>query len=153
MLDFTQATDQLRPQGREAGALFRGPRARRSNQPGPCHRQRRPAVVQDMIHRQLLGCCVRLPAFRAYAVEYRRKRPAVDCSSSQSPSSCAVIKAVFMAELREESGERCCTLMAEHLIGRGPQCALRLDPKYVSTQHAVIRWSGNGWELIDRASR
>jgi hypothetical protein len=58
-----------------------------------------------------------------------------------------------MAELREESGDRCCVLMAEHLIGRGPQCALRLEPKYVSTQHAVIRWSGNGWELIDRASR
>jgi len=58
-----------------------------------------------------------------------------------------------MAELREEGGDRCCTLMAEHLIGRGPQCALRLTPKYVSTQHAVIRWSGNGWELIDRASR
>jgi len=58
-----------------------------------------------------------------------------------------------MAELREQSGERSCILMAEHLIGRGPQCALRLTPKYVSTQHAVIRWSGNGWELIDRASR
>jgi len=58
-----------------------------------------------------------------------------------------------MAELREESGERSCILMAEHLIGRGPQCALRLAPKYVSTQHAVIRWSGSGWELIDRASR
>jgi len=58
-----------------------------------------------------------------------------------------------MAELREEGGDRCCTLMAEHLIGRGPQCALRLTPQYVSTQHAVIRWTGNGWELIDRASR
>jgi len=58
-----------------------------------------------------------------------------------------------MAELREESGERSVILMADHLIGRGPQCALRLTPKYVSTQHAVIRWSGNGWELIDRASR
>ena len=58
-----------------------------------------------------------------------------------------------MAELRAESGERSVILMADHLIGRGPQCALRLTPKYVSTQHAVIRWSGNGWELIDRASR
>jgi len=58
-----------------------------------------------------------------------------------------------MAELREESGQRSCILMAEHLIGRGPQCALRLSPQYVSTQHAVIRWTGNGWELIDRASR
>jgi len=58
-----------------------------------------------------------------------------------------------MAELREEGGERRCILMAAHLNGRDPQCALRLTPKYVSTQHAVIRWSGKGWELIDRASR
>ena len=58
-----------------------------------------------------------------------------------------------MAELRDERGARSCILMAEHLIGRGPQCALRLNPSYVSSQHAVIRWSGNGWELIDRGSR
>ena len=58
-----------------------------------------------------------------------------------------------MAELREESGTRSCILMAEHLIGRGPQCALRLSPNYVSSQHAVVRWSGNGWELLDRGSR
>jgi pSer/pThr/pTyr-binding forkhead associated (FHA) protein len=44
-------------------------------------------------------------------------------------------------------------LMPEHLIGRGPQCALRLAKNYVSSQHAVIRWFGNGWELLDRASR
>jgi len=58
-----------------------------------------------------------------------------------------------MAELREMAGTRRCTLMAEHLIGRGPQCVLRLSPAYVSSQHAVIRWSGNGWELLDRGSR
>lgn len=58
-----------------------------------------------------------------------------------------------MAELREERGARTCVLMAEHLIGRGPQCALRLDARYVSSQHALIRWSGNGWELLDRGSR
>lgn len=60
-----------------------------------------------------------------------------------------------MAELREERGTRSCILMAEHLIGRGPQCALRLPAtaNYVSSQHAVIRWSGNGWELLDRGSR
>lgn len=58
-----------------------------------------------------------------------------------------------MAELREERGSGSCVLLAEHLIGRGPQCALRLDARYVSSQHAVIRWSGNGWELIDRGSR
>jgi hypothetical protein len=58
-----------------------------------------------------------------------------------------------MAELRQERGERSCILMAEHLIGRGPQCALRLSANYVSSQHALIRWSGNGWEVLDRGSR
>jgi hypothetical protein len=61
--------------------------------------------------------------------------------------------AVFMAELREASGKRGCVLTPEHLIGRGPQCALRLTGNYVSSQHAVIRWFGNGWELLDRGSR
>jgi FHA domain-containing protein len=58
-----------------------------------------------------------------------------------------------MAELREVSGSRQCVLTPEHLIGRGPQCALRLAGKHVSSQHAVIRWFGNGWELLDRGSR
>lgn len=58
-----------------------------------------------------------------------------------------------MAELREASGARQCVLMPEHLIGRGPQCALRLTGNYVSSQHAVIRWFGHGWELLDRGSR
>lgn len=58
-----------------------------------------------------------------------------------------------MAELREESGQRSCILMAEHLIGRGPQCALRLSANYISSQHAVIRWAGNCWEVLDRGSR
>jgi pSer/pThr/pTyr-binding forkhead associated (FHA) protein len=58
-----------------------------------------------------------------------------------------------MAELREADGTRACILTPEHLIGRGPQCALRLAGNYVSSQHAVIRWVGNGWELLDRGSR
>jgi hypothetical protein len=58
-----------------------------------------------------------------------------------------------MAELREASGTRSCVLTTEHLIGRGPQCALRLTGSYVSSQHAVIRWFGQGWELLDRGSR
>jgi hypothetical protein len=58
-----------------------------------------------------------------------------------------------MAELREMNGPRSCVLTPEHLIGRGPQCALRLTGNYVSSQHAVIRWFGHGWELLDRGSR
>ena len=58
-----------------------------------------------------------------------------------------------MAELREVNGDRSCVLEPEHLVGRGSQCALRLTPSYVSAQHAVIRWNGRAWELIDRGSR
>jgi hypothetical protein len=39
------------------------------------------------------------------------------------------------------------------LIGRGPQCALRLGAPYVSTQHALVRWNGFAWEVLDRGSR
>jgi hypothetical protein len=59
-----------------------------------------------------------------------------------------------MAKLLEESSKRSRVLLSEHLIGRGPQCALRLaDRNYVSSQHAVVRWAGNAWEALDRGSR
>ena len=59
-----------------------------------------------------------------------------------------------MAKLLEDSSKRACVLLSEHLIGRGPQCALRLAEKnYVSSQHAVVRWAGNCWEALDRGSR
>ena len=58
-----------------------------------------------------------------------------------------------MAELRRTDGTRSCLLMTEHLVGRGPQCALRLAGAYVSTQHALIRWDGHAWEVLDRGSR
>jgi len=58
-----------------------------------------------------------------------------------------------MAELRRIDGSRSCVLLTEHLIGRGSQCALRLSAAYVSTQHALIRWNGRAWEVLDRGSR
>ena len=58
-----------------------------------------------------------------------------------------------MAELRRTDGSRSCVLLPEHLVGRGSQCALRLGAAYVSTQHALIRWDGRAWELLDRGSR
>ena len=58
-----------------------------------------------------------------------------------------------MAELRRTDGSRSCLLMTEHLIGRGPQCALRLSAGYVSAQHALVRWDGRAWEILDRGSR
>lgn len=58
-----------------------------------------------------------------------------------------------MAVLRQLDGQHSYVLQPEHLIGRGHQCATQLAPKYVSAQHALIRWNGSGWELIDRGSR
>jgi hypothetical protein len=59
----------------------------------------------------------------------------------------------LMAELRRTDGTRSCLLMSEHLVGRGAQCALRLTGGYVSAQHALIRWNGHAWEVLDRGSR
>ncbi|HET9958521.1 MAG TPA: FHA domain-containing protein [Polyangiaceae bacterium] len=58
-----------------------------------------------------------------------------------------------MAQLRSPDGKRVVLLQSEHLIGRGEQCELRLNASYVSAQHAVIRWSGARWEVLDRGSR
>jgi FHA domain len=58
-----------------------------------------------------------------------------------------------MAQLREVNGERVAVLQPEHLVGRSPQCTLQLAPGYVSAQHALIRWNGNSWRLLDRGSR
>lgn len=46
-----------------------------------------------------------------------------------------------------------CYLEADHLVGRSSRAALRLEESYVSSQHAVIRWSGVAWELRDLGSR
>lgn len=44
-------------------------------------------------------------------------------------------------------------LAAQTLIGRAGRCHLRIDAPYVSTEHASIRWTGEGWEIRDLASR
>lgn len=44
-------------------------------------------------------------------------------------------------------------LEAEHLVGRSNLAMLRIDEAYVSAQHALIRWTGSGWELKDLGSR
>jgi hypothetical protein len=58
-----------------------------------------------------------------------------------------------MALLNETSSGRSLPLQPEHVIGRAPVCALRLIPRYVSAQHALIRWTGKHWELKDLSSR
>lgn len=86
----------------------------------------------------------------------------VDCSRSQRKvpkvaglfgDPAAWSTGLAMAELRRTDGTRSCLLINEHLVGRGPQCALRLSGGYVSAQHALIRWNGHSWEVFDRGSR
>jgi len=46
-------------------------------------------------------------------------------------------------------------LEPDHIVGRAtaPKCALVIDEPYVSAVHAVLRWSGDAWELKDLGSR
>src|SRR5580658_576262 len=44
-------------------------------------------------------------------------------------------------------------LEPDYLIGRAPTSALRPSHRYVSAQHAAIRWNGSEWELRDLGSR
>jgi hypothetical protein len=58
-----------------------------------------------------------------------------------------------MALIVEESTGRTQPLQPEHLVGRAPTCSLRLLPRYVSAQHALLRWTGLRWEIKDLSSR
>lgn len=44
-------------------------------------------------------------------------------------------------------------MSARLLVGRSPSCALRLDKKYVSGEHATLAWTGWAWEVRDLGSR
>jgi hypothetical protein len=58
-----------------------------------------------------------------------------------------------MGTLREVGGDRSYLLEPEHLVGRANPCALRLVERFVSAQHASIRWTGDRWDLKDLGSR
>lgn len=58
-----------------------------------------------------------------------------------------------MAVIRELPSGRPHVLEPEHSVGRGPLSALRVAERYVSAQHAILRYSEGGWELKDLGSR
>jgi FHA domain len=60
---------------------------------------------------------------------------------------------VHVASIREVSTGQMRLLEPEHLIGRSPSCALHINERYVSAQHALLRWTGRDWELRDLGSR
>jgi hypothetical protein len=57
-----------------------------------------------------------------------------------------------MGTIRDSSTGRMLSLEPEHVIGRAPTCTLRLEPRYVSAQHALLRWTGQHWDLRDLGS-
>jgi hypothetical protein len=44
-------------------------------------------------------------------------------------------------------------LEPEHFVGRGLNCSLCIPERYVSAQHALVRWNGERWEVKDLGSR
>jgi predicted component of type VI protein secretion system len=62
-----------------------------------------------------------------------------------------VISLPAVAALESNRGERC-VLWADHLVGRAPEAALKLENPSVSWRHASLRWTGQVWELQDLGS-
>jgi hypothetical protein len=44
-------------------------------------------------------------------------------------------------------------LESQTVIGRDPRCSLQVASDWVSSQHAVVRWTVGGWEVRDLSSR
>jgi FHA domain len=58
-----------------------------------------------------------------------------------------------MGSMKEMFNGRVRLLESEHLVGRGPSCALCINERYVSAQHATMRFTGERWEIRDLGSR
>lgn len=58
-----------------------------------------------------------------------------------------------MGKLQHFQSAHTCLLEPEHLVGRASGSSLLLQQSYVSAQHALLRWNGSAWEIIDRGSR
>jgi hypothetical protein len=58
-----------------------------------------------------------------------------------------------MGSLRNISTGGSRRLESEHLIGRAATCSLQLNERFISAQHALLRWTGFRWEVKDLGSR
>jgi hypothetical protein len=45
------------------------------------------------------------------------------------------------------------SLGSRNLVGRGPECAIRLDDRQVSTHHGSLTWKDGAWRVRDLGSR
>lgn len=62
-----------------------------------------------------------------------------------------MVSVAGVAALESNRGARC-DLWADHLVGRAPEAALKLENPSVSWRHASLRWTGQVWELQDLGS-
>lgn len=58
-----------------------------------------------------------------------------------------------MGRLQKTDGSHTWLLGSRDLIGRSRTCTIRLDHPEVSGEHAVLRWTGAGWDIKDLHSR
>lgn len=58
-----------------------------------------------------------------------------------------------VARLRQIDGGVDTLLRARNFAGRSRACTIRLDRPEVSGEHALLRWTGGGWEVKDLHSR
>ncbi|MFT5685965.1 MAG: hypothetical protein ACI8RZ_006920 [Myxococcota bacterium] len=58
-----------------------------------------------------------------------------------------------MGILGHSSTPRILTLPSHGLVGRSPACVVRLADRRVSSEHARIQWTAEGWTLRDLSSR
>lgn len=58
-----------------------------------------------------------------------------------------------MGLLRHDATDRTFTLASRSLVGRAPACAVRATDARVSSEHAVIAWSGSAWAVRDLGSK
>ncbi len=54
-----------------------------------------------------------------------------------------------MAVLKNCASGHRVVLSPQHVVGRAPTCGTVLDDLEASRLHAVIRWAGHRWELLD----
>lgn len=64
-----------------------------------------------------------------------------------------MISSPAVATLRSLADDALHPVPSRLLVGRSPSCALRLDKKYVSGEHATLAWTGFAWEIRDLGSR
>ena len=58
-----------------------------------------------------------------------------------------------MGQIKQSTTQRKRVLEADHSVGRAQTSALCINERYVSAQHAILRFTGDHWELRDLGSR